>query len=426
MRISRRMGLHGGKRTAVVSVYGAPNESVTLVSRKGQVYSDIALDEHGISTQTYKLPVGSYVIKGSVSRELFANGRQVDIAKETTKITAYPPGAIFWFGNGDKDGDPLYVGDYTISRGHVPSGKSGIVGDTKYSTDESDETSLGVKQSCHSTSGSDHGNTMYSPQIQLSGYSYVNIYASCTNTSRGGFGFPSEKAAKWETSMYVKPSSTDYKFYSMEIPAERTDGYLALSNFNNRAGGTTTSRVKAAWRDNTNEVPQGTIYEKKVSVPTANTYRYCNHIAGGFKTGYSLSYVGQGERVAAGEEWNAMMIPVPAFSFEGTGLRLKMAINCYSYQDKGYTYCWAVTTSRANESLYEEGCGDVTDANQIMHGTFTPAYNNGSFGYQTFTLEGGEIPSNTPLYIYLWRSVSTYGNIHVQDDVNITLQYLVE
>ena len=418
----------GGKRTAVVSVYGAANETITLISSKGQTYSGITLDEHGISTQAYELPVGSYVIKGSRSIELFTYGREVNIAKDTTVITAYPPGAIYWFGNGKKSGDSLYAGAYSLIRGHLPEAASQTnTFNTEYTKTNDTDYTIGVKAEVPSSAGSYYCGTRYSPKFQLEGYDYVNFYASCSNVNRFGFGFPASKpttpsantaAKKWDSdTMYVEPTTTSYKMYSMKVT--RTSGYFAMSHFDHK-GGTYSCSVKAIWRDTTNKIPQGAIYDKTVSVAVADTYRYCNAISGGFKSGYSLSYVGQGT-----DDYNAMMIPVPAFSFNGTGLRLKMSINCWSPYDDGYTYRWAVTTSRANEELYT-GYGAVTDANQIMTGTFTPAYNAGSFGYQTFTLEGGEIPANTPLYIYLWRNVTTYGNIHVQGTVNITLQYLVE
>ena len=428
MRMSRRMGQYGGKRSVVVSVYGAPNEDITLVSSNGKTYSGITLNAYGKSTQTYELPVGSYVIKGSTSVEVYTYGREIKVTKDTTVITAYPPGAIFWFGNGDTSGDSLYVDAYSLVRGNLPSTatKTNSFSGEYTQTNDTDYT-VGLKAEVPSSAGSYYCGTRYSPEYQLEGYDYVNFYASCSDVSRFGFGFPATKpsvpsagnsATKWDAStMYVTPTTTNYKLYSMEVT--RTSGFFAMSHFDHK-GGTYSCSVKAIWRDTTNQIPQGTIYESTVSVPMDATYRYCSAISGGFKTGYDLSYVGQGT-----DDYNAMMVPVPAFSFTGTGLRLKMAINCWSPYDDGYTYRWAVTTSRANEELYK-GYGAVTDANQIMTGTFTPAYNSGSFGYQTFTLDGGEVPADTPLYIYLWRNVTTYGNIHVQGNVNITLQYLVE
>ena len=432
MRMSRRLGVYaGGESTVMVSVYGASEETVTLTKLNGKSYPIIELDEHGISKQNNEIPVGKYIITGSISNEIFPNGRLIEVTKDTTFITTYPLGTIFWFGNGDEAGDSLYVEDFAYGSGHKPDfdTNSNTYNDT-YTTIESGNTTISVSATIPGSSGSRHSGTLYSPQYSLDGYSFVNIYASCSYTDRVCFGFPESKptfsGGKWETDMCVTPTSTDYKFYSMTIPSERanTDGYLAMSFFNASRTQTVTATVKAIWRDTTSDYSVSALQEMKTTIPLSDHYRYCNHIAGGFQSFSGETYVGQGERVAAGEEWNATMIPVPAFSFSGTSRRLKMSLYAYKPYDKNYVFRWAITTSRENEAQYEEGCGAVTnDQYQLASGTFVPSFNYGTYAYQTFVLECNKIPSDTPIYIYLWRNVSTYGNIHINGDTHISLVY---
>lgn len=85
----------GGKRSVLVSVYGAVNETVTLTSAKGEVFTAIT-NENGIAA-ALELPVGVYTVVGSVSKGALAS-RTVTVDKNTTVVTAYPDGAIYWYG----------------------------------------------------------------------------------------------------------------------------------------------------------------------------------------------------------------------------------------------------------------------------------------------------------------------------------------
>ena len=86
-----------------VTFYGGVGETLTLY---GDTVQTVALNSNGIGTAT--IPTGNYIILGSLSKEALPNGKSVTITSSTSTVTAYPSGAIFWFGNGDASGDPLY------------------------------------------------------------------------------------------------------------------------------------------------------------------------------------------------------------------------------------------------------------------------------------------------------------------------------
>lgn len=170
---------------------------------------------------------------------------------------------------------------------------------------------------------------------------------------------------------------------------------------------------------------EGTVRSIEQSIPINSTYRHCNalYTSNFVRVGslgsdlQGLNYVGEGT-----DDYNAMMIPVSAFSFNGTFQKLSLALHLWTSDDKNHTFRWAVTTSQDNEDLYKS-YGDVTDdANQLAAGSFTPPY---SSSYQWYTIEFTDctVTSGTPLYIYLWRDNTTYGNIHVNNSAVVTLEY---
>lgn len=97
-----------GKRKVAVTVYGAPSETVTITD--GTNTYTVTTDSHGIGTTTPEVKFGTYTVSGTKSATVsgFASGRSVTVAKSTTTVTAYPPGALYWLGNGDASGDALY------------------------------------------------------------------------------------------------------------------------------------------------------------------------------------------------------------------------------------------------------------------------------------------------------------------------------
>ena len=426
--------------SAVVSFCGAPNETITLSTIRGKkLFENITLNSHGISTGTYKVPVGTYIIKGKTSSEVLPNGRTVKIKKSTTTVSTYPDGAIFWFGNGDKEGDSLYAGGFTLQGGHRPD-KLGEKQNGGYSKIEKTDKNIGILSECPSSAGSEYANTVYFPKSNLSGYSYVNIYATCLNPSRVAFGFPKDKKEEWESSMYISPTTTDYALYSMAIPSDRTDGYFAMSTFNITSGRIMSyGSVRAVWRDTTNNYSLESLKSISKTIALSDTYRYGTLVSNSkFKKLSSLpatinkeNYVGVGQLFIGKNEdgseyrlndYNATMVSFPAVNFSGISRRIKLNLYLYVSSKSNRTFRWAISTSRQNEDAYRNK-GAVNDSNQLASGTFKARINGEP---NEFLFECEDIPVNTPLYIYLWRDNDAYGNVHVQQKVIVSLIYTEE
>jgi hypothetical protein len=82
--------------TKSITFYGAPNETLTLY---GATMYPIPLDANG--TATASVPIGDYLIMGSISKGALSAGRNVSITSETTSVTVYPESALYWYGDGD-------------------------------------------------------------------------------------------------------------------------------------------------------------------------------------------------------------------------------------------------------------------------------------------------------------------------------------
>lgn len=418
----------GIKRTAIVTLYGALSEDVTLTPVGGTALAPVTLNAHGISDTTVEIPLGIYTVVGSVSSEILPNGRMVIVDKTTTEVKAYPDGAIFWFGNGGTDGDSLFsvMGGWTKTKGHKPSGKSGDGGADSYHTGAYKDGYVyaGVNPPASSTK---HATSGYSKNtISCAGYSYVNVYARGTNTSRTGIGFPPKSAASWSTSIYSNITSTSKQLYSMEIPSDRTEGRLAASAFNASNQSGATAYIYAAWFDDKEATPIG---EQKAGTHSinvlSNTYRYMSSSGAWAKAGNvsTDNYVGTKDGI-----YNSALIPVGSYSFTGTSTRLRLSFYGYCPSVDFYVdgFRWAICTSDANKALYQ-GCDAVTtDDSQVATGIATLAYNNGVYKTYEIDLKSEAIPANTPLYVYFWSKDDSTGVAHFRSTLTATMYYEAE
>lgn len=173
------------------------------------------------------------------------------------------------------------------------------------------------------------------------------------------------------------------------------------------------------------EDAEGTVRSIEQSIPINSTYRHCNALytkkyvrvgsLGGDLQG--INYVGEGTK-----DYNAMMVPMSAFTFTGDVQSLTMSLYLWTSDSSNHTFRWAVTTSSDNEDLYKS-YGDVSDPNQLAAGSFTPPYSE-SYQWYTIDLTSCNVTSGMPLYVYLWRDNTRYGNIHVMNNVVFTLRYI--
>lgn len=414
----------GGKRTATVAVYGAPSEAIKLTNSKGNVY-EVTTNAHGIG-DTLEIPVGNYLVTGTVSCEVLTTGRNVEVTKNTTEVTAYPSGAIFWFGNGDTDGDSLYTGNYVHESGLIPSGTSGSGG---YTAMDNGADYVGAKASVPTSSGSTYGGTTYSPGFSLSGFSYVNIYANCNVTNLTRFGV-FHYAKPWATDMYVTPTQTSDQFYSMAIPSTMTEGLLAVSVVNCQRYANGVAHLKAAWRDNTDTIPKGELPTSTNSINVdTQTFRYGTSCASYW--GQSMAYGEENCFGSSGEGYNIALINLGSFAFPDGTKSTKLQLSFYGYRSSQQNYCWAICTSNANMALYGSG-GDAGvvgefdgDDTQIAMGTNSlEAFSSSSYTTMTLDFATDAIPSGTQLWLYLWPSdQGTKGVSHITRYLTATAYY---
>lgn len=227
MRLSRRMGIYAsGNQKVTVSVYGAISETVTITN--GTDTYTVTTNANGVGTTTPEVKLGTYTVTGTISVGALPSGRSVTVDKNTTVITAYPAGALFWYGNGDAQGDSLWskLGGWTHYGGYVPSGGNGAAGSSSQS---SSERGFGVSCSCQNSPTYYGGTSFSNNAVSLAGYSTIHAIASGdTNNASFGWGCPSGRDTRWDTSIFSTGSA------AKAIPSGRTTGYLALTAYNCR------------------------------------------------------------------------------------------------------------------------------------------------------------------------------------------------
>ena len=413
MRMSRRLGQYGGKRAAVVSVYGAPNEDITLTHTNGTTFS-ATTDATGYGGEL-EIRVGSYTVYGDVSK--YTKSAVVD--KYTKTVEAWPDGATiyYWYGL-------MPVGEWASAEALPTTSPytSNPVG-VQLPTDQTSGTSIYIS----SYSNASRGGTAYLPKTTIYGTALKLIYSNAFAYASGN-GYLAlnitEKVSGTYQAAAVIDIDTSATEATLDVSAFSGGSYYPAISMNTSSSGTSSRKsyitVHALY--SVGETSNGTREEVSTTVALGDTRRSCSGISNGAwlaPTG-GENYVGQGT-----DDYNSMMIPVPAFRFSGKSVLLKIAMKVYMSTEYNRVFRWAITTSTANASLYK-GYGAVTDSYQLAQGTFSPALNGGASAWQTFLLPCDDIPSGTPFYIYLWRDNTNYGNIHVSSAVNVTLQYLVE
>lgn len=420
MRASRRLALYValGKK-ALCTFCGALNETLTI-SQAGVTVATVTTNAHGITETAVELKTGEYTISGSVS-----NYTRTLTVKGDGTYNAYPDGAVFWYGNGDAEGDTLFsqCGGFSYHGGWVPSGTAGAGGYSVSNTDNG--THYTHSNSVPGSSGSTYGNSVFTTNaLSLEGYDTIHCVLA-GNTAKGGWGIPEAKGSQWSPWAYC--SSTTPTEQSLYIQG-RSAGYFAMSLFNLSKGNSGSISVYAIWRQKKEEASPDTETlsgTKDLSVAT-ETYRYTTGNtaypweSAGFYDGQSPveNYVGH-----KSGETNAMLLPIGSFSFTGTSTKLTVSVTgyCPSVNFANTGFRWAICSSDANKALYQTQSAVSGDAYQLSSGIASIAYNNGSYTAYSLSLPAENLPSGQDLYIFLWPN-GTYTDVaHIKDTVSVGL-----
>jgi hypothetical protein len=388
----------GGKRSTVVSVYGAASETVTITDEKGTIYT-ATTDDTGYGGEL-EIKFGNYTVAGSVS----GYSGSVTVDKTTTIINAWPANdaIYFWHGAapaGAWSGDDYVAGSYVteLSKWSTENGKLYVEAYSKYSN-----AIIGTASA-----------------VDLTGIDQLHFAVDSCNANNTYFVVSPTKDLSQKVIEYRDPNGSNH-IVSLDVSALTGFYYIAFYVHVYDYLTTRTCTVSRVWGT---VDPTGTIRSTKQEIAIGNTYRYANSLIAGdwvkvssLRFG-SIHYFGQGT-----EDYNAMMVPVKAFNYSGSFERLWLALYLWTSDKSNHTFRWAVTTSTANAEAYKLGVGDVEDAYQLAQGVWTPPYSD-AFQWFTIGLDVENIPSGTPFYIYLWRDNTTYGNIHVTSSAVVTLNY---
>lgn len=126
----------------------------------------------------------------------------------------------------------------------------------------------------------------------------------------------------------------------------------------------------------------------------------------------AVNIVGQGWH-----DYNVGLIPC-SVSFSGTSTRVVMRLRVFVSNSKNHTFRWAITNERADNLFLGAGPAPA-DSRILAQGSFTPSFDNGSVHWQSFSMPVTGLSQT--FYIYLWRSNTAYGNIHISANVDISV-----
>lgn len=180
MRASRRLATYAsGGGNAKCYFNGAPSETLSI-SKDGVSCGTLTTDSHGLSTNYIELKPGVYSVVGSVS----GYTKSVTVKKDGT-YNAYPDGAIFWYGNGDTEGDTLFskCGGWEIAYGAAPGSSQNSNANFAYGTTYDDRRTTTAYQRSSSTP---YGATSYiKNRIYYDGHTKLNVTLTSAKVNQG-------------------------------------------------------------------------------------------------------------------------------------------------------------------------------------------------------------------------------------------------
>lgn len=445
MRMSRRMGVNSGKKSVVVSVHGTANEEITItnnITKKSVVVKD---------GDTVELKVGEYTVLGAknTSQNALPNGRVVKVTKNTTKITSYPDGALYWYGIEVVPWSPATSissydeGSATEVTSSTPNYLQTYI--SKLTSAKADET---ISYYCDANSRWTTTNTVNTSGYNTIKFDYARVrFQGITDATHYlRIGYCSSPTYELTGNSYT--STADRTTYSISSPKTSVYiGHSAVCHLNGTAlQGKYEGRLYAVWldgkiqeeEDETVKEPtsssqdgstsgdtsgdlsggdsSGIIDTKSISV-TRDTYRYGTECvtkwgqAGDYST---ENYFGQKQG-----SYNIALIPIGKFSFSGRSVKLRLQF--FGYRSVQGSTRWAICTSDANKKNYEGKSGAVTDSTRIATGVASlDVFSTSSYETITFDFYTKSIPSDTDLYVYLWPSGSGQDGVsHITRNLKV-------
>lgn len=118
---------HTTLTTREIPVRGAIGEVITISDSDNNTVGSITLDGSGNGITS--LDNGSYIFTSNIAKDTSSGSsnysKNIVIDNNTNEIENYPEGAIYWYGNGDEEGESLYTKYGGVKTGtHYKSGSS--------------------------------------------------------------------------------------------------------------------------------------------------------------------------------------------------------------------------------------------------------------------------------------------------------------
>lgn len=163
----------GAISTQIISIHGGYGDSITLTNtRNGNKYKFDLTDT--TKKDGVEIKSGTYSIASTYLEKVGITIPDVEIKRGTSFVLAFPPSAIYWFGNGHKEGSYLLskYGKYKTTGRKVAAGN-----ETKNYTEFGD-TYVRSKIYSNATKTKYEALTTNANLISFDGYSTINFFGS--------------------------------------------------------------------------------------------------------------------------------------------------------------------------------------------------------------------------------------------------------
>lgn len=182
----------GGKGSAVVSAYGAPEETVTLTHSNGKTFTLTANDG-----SMMKIPAGVYTVKGSVS----GFEKTTAVTKNTTRVEAWPDGATiyYWFGLKNHSGWTTVA---KLPRYDSMTG-TGITVNRSNKVNPSSSSEQTNSYYFRTTGDTNRGGSAYTGAVTINGGDLYIMYENAQNKNHLSFNATTSVRDDWVPFSYV-------------------------------------------------------------------------------------------------------------------------------------------------------------------------------------------------------------------------------
>ena len=227
----------GGNPNLEVKFHGGYGDKVTFNGISSS--NSFELDFTGKTSITGKIvKAGSYKVTSTYLSNVGIDSITVKIDRDNIDVPCFPSGAIFWFGNGDSEGDKLWdkCGGWTAISGAYPDdqGRTGAAWE-KYAYGIAVDNDGWKTVANQAGSSSQYGATSrITNQITYTGYSKIKSYceSAIENNGLSGIGICENGftgAGAWTAQSYLNLGASAYSTKVLNLNG--SSGYFCAAAF---------------------------------------------------------------------------------------------------------------------------------------------------------------------------------------------------